>query len=259
MVWVGFSPVGLVGCVLLCAGGHSIFQPAPRQTVDGVGVEDKILVVGGDDVRLAVNSELRLRSPHGVAVEEDEVVLAGAPALFGPALTVGGSVPGRLMYANPLRACNPLTNEAPADGPPVILVAERGTCLFSQKAVFAQQWGAAGLVLINRIGADDDEVFTMVSNPGDPGPVKIPMLMLSRAEGRRLDQHMRLGTARIEAVLTATPPSDETRGDFAVMLEGKRVSNILPWLGDDQGAESTEEIGGGNQGEAAAVGMGHQD
>ena len=52
---------------------------------------------------------------------------------------------GRAVVANPLHGCTPLENEKKVAGR--LLVAERGACMFIEKALQAQAAGAVGLVI----------------------------------------------------------------------------------------------------------------
>jgi PKD repeat protein len=106
-------------------------------------------------------------------------------ASFGARLTQTG-VSGPLVAATdpadaagPLTtdACSPLTNASEVAGK--IALVDRGTCLFTQKALNVQAAGAIGVVIANNTSG----VFAM--GPKDP-TVTIPAVMVSQSNGALL-------------------------------------------------------------------------
>ncbi len=114
---------------------------------------------------------------------------AWAPADFGPQTF---NVVGQVALANdgsaaPTLACNALTNNVAGK----IVLADRGTCNFSAKALNAQNAGAIGLIIANNV-------------PGAPfamngtGTLNLPVMMASQADGATFKQLL------LEGALTAT-------------------------------------------------------
>ena len=94
-----------------------------------------------------------------------------ATASFGPKDTL---ITDTLVLADPVLACEPLTNAADITGQ--IAMIDRGTCTFVQKVLQAQNAGAVAAIICNN---QTNGVFAMGGN--DPNIV-IPSVMLSKTD-----------------------------------------------------------------------------
>jgi hypothetical protein len=99
-------------------------------------------------------------------------------ASFGPALTGGGGTTGQLVVADDgvgatADACEPLTNNAHGK----IVLADRGACTFTTKALNAQAAGAKGLVVANSLPKG------LAPMGGSDPNVHIPSVGISQADG----------------------------------------------------------------------------
>jgi len=99
-------------------------------------------------------------------------------ASFGAALTGGGGTTGQLVVADdgvgaPADACEPLVNDALDK----IVLADRGVCTFTAKAINAQNAGAKGLIVANSL-----PVGLAPMGGADPNVV-IPAVGITQADG----------------------------------------------------------------------------
>ncbi len=102
-------------------------------------------------------------------------------ASFGPATF---DVTGAAALADPIQACDPLTNPGAVAGK--IAVVDRGTCNFSIKVYNAQQAGAIGVLVVNNAAGAP---FGMA--PGDfATDVTIPSMMSSQADGTAIKNEL---------------------------------------------------------------------
>ncbi len=123
----------------------------------------------------------------------------------GPALSVGAAdfgpqsfqTTGALVLADdgtgPF-ACNPLVDAAAVSG--AVALVERGNCTFKQKAIYAQEAGAIGVVLFDDVAGEAPPALG--TDPTLTTVVTIPMLSVSQADG-----------ATLEAGITTAPPGGE--------------------------------------------------
>lgn len=110
-------------------------------------------------------------------------------ATFGPAITVPITSDIVLVddgTAPATDACDPIINGNAIDGK--IVVIDRGTCTFVSKVQAAEAVGALAVIVINNTGAAP---FAM---PG-AGPVTIPSVMISKADGDLLKAQIAAGHA----------------------------------------------------------------
>lgn len=98
-----------------------------------------------------------------------------------------------LVMAQPNLACSELTNGAEIAGK--ICVIDRGTCLFADKSLAAENAGAIGVIILNH----NDQ-----SNRGGPpfqmggtGSVTIPVVMLGYTDGVLIKEAMASGTVNV--------------------------------------------------------------
>ena len=113
-------------------------------------------------------------------------------ATFGPGLSET-EVRGMLVSTEPALACGPLDNPEALAGNIALL--DRGTCLFGEKVMHAQEAGAIAAVVVNNVAGDPQGM----SGGGDD--VTIPSVMVSEESGRLFREAME--TAAVEAGLSS--------------------------------------------------------
>lgn len=156
---------------------------------------------------------VRIESPADLAAAHQ----AGG-ANFGPALVAPG-VTAEAVRAEPLDACTPLTNAAPAIDGKVVLVERSAACSYVTQVRNAQNAGNTGaraVVIVN-----DRPGLEGVFNDGSGGDITIPPLMVRRTAGQRI-----LDALPGNVVLTLTPTVLEDM--FAIFSSrGPRLGDLL--------------------------------
>lgn len=118
---------------------------------------------------------LQINSPAAVA--GDLGMVEGA---FTPTLASVGPVTSQLAATDPIDACGTLRNTAQLNGK--IALIDRGTCFFVDKIRAAQQAGAIGILMVNNV---DGPPISM-GGTGDASDIRIPGVMITKADGARL-------------------------------------------------------------------------
>ncbi|CAM2066285.1 M4 family metallopeptidase [Sulfidibacter corallicola] len=164
------------------------------ELVDLLNLRDQ---VGTQQVRVDGGiSTFRPAGPEVVVNANDGStnVLLASGATFGVPVTQQGLssmvVPVASGGDAPLEGCSELVNAAEVAGR--IGLVDRGSCFFVDKARFAEQAGAIGLIVINQEG---DELLTMAGAEDAP-VIGIPAVMIGRTNG----QALRAALARNEVV-----------------------------------------------------------
>ncbi|XP_078082745.1 ER degradation-enhancing alpha-mannosidase-like protein 3 isoform X2 [Mustelus asterias] len=114
-----------------------------------------------------------------------QVVLAAGPAHFGMDLNKQEhGVKGTLTKAIPYTACLDVANSDEVHGK--IVLAQRGDCMFANKARNLQKVGAIGAVIIDNVegsSSDSSPVFQMAGDGENASDITIPLLFLFHKEG----------------------------------------------------------------------------
>ena len=128
--------------------------------------------------------------------------------------------------------------EPPANASGKIVVADRGTCTFVQKAQNAQAAGAVGLIIANNTYGGAFAVS------GSSGAITIPVLSVSRNDGTALKQQLAAGVAAGVMERIAVVDRDGTIDNTIVAHEwGHYISNRL--IGDGNGLSNNQGVGMG--------------
>ncbi len=156
---------------------------------------------------------VRIESPPDLAAAHQ----AGG-ANFGPPLVDPG-ITGEAVRAEPLDACAPLTNPAPAIDGKVVLVERSDSCTYVTQVRNAQNAGVSGasaVVIVN-----DRPGLEGVFNDGTGGDITIPPLMVRQLAGQKILQAL-----PGNVVLTLTPTVLEDM--FAIFSSrGPRLGDLL--------------------------------
>uniref|UniRef100_A0A914CHU7 PA domain-containing protein n=2 Tax=Acrobeloides nanus TaxID=290746 RepID=A0A914CHU7_9BILA len=121
-----------------------------------------------------------------------------SPAQFGMDLN-NTQVEGELVQAQPYQSCSTLENTHETSGR--IVVVQRGNCMFQDKARFAQNAGAIGVIVADhQIGSsvDHSPVFAMSADNNIPDDIEIPVMFLFHKESQKLlNQKMKFPTMKV--------------------------------------------------------------
>jgi len=90
-------------------------------------------------------------------------------------------IAGVVIIAEPADACGPLTNAQELSG--AVLLVDRGSCSFMEKALNVERAGALGVIVIDNV--DSEAAFAMGSDE-QPHGVKILTMMVSKHVGQDL-------------------------------------------------------------------------
>jgi MYXO-CTERM domain-containing protein len=154
-------------------------------------------------------------------------------ATFGPTqydVTAAG------IRSQPTDACSPLTNAADLVGKVVVI--DRGTCTFVQKAKAAQNAGAVAVIIAN------NQSGGAIQLPGTDATIVIPTVSVSQTSGNTLKGAIGQGPVTLRVFRQANPDRDGTLDNQIVAHEwGHYISNRL--IGDANGLNNTQGWGMG--------------
>ena len=154
-------------------GMFTIGSPATAKNILCVGAQQSTR----ESMMLTETGSLFLTlSSTSVGVEDMETLAKWAS--FGPK----GDISGTLVLGSPLDACGPITGNVQGK----IVLVQRGTCLFTDKAQKLQRAGAAGMLCF------DNTYAPTVLMGGDGAGVRIPCLSISRHDGEVLREMLRV-------------------------------------------------------------------
>ncbi|GMT05600.1 hypothetical protein PENTCL1PPCAC_27774 [Pristionchus entomophagus] len=137
-------------------------------------------------------------------------ILTGSLALYGSKLRT--QVRGRLTLAEPLRACEKLTN--PDEVRDSIAIVERSDCMFIEKTRAIQAAGGIGVIVIDHkkdTSWSTSQSFSMSGDAKSDEDIPIPTMFLFRKEGeyllkevasrvlKKLDTRVSIGKQTIDA------------------------------------------------------------
>ncbi len=153
-------------------------------------------------------------------------------------------VQAQVVIALPLLACDPLSNASALNGKLALI--DRGTCFFSDKVRHAQAAGAIGVVMVNNV----DGPPIIMSGTGDTSDIKIPGVMISKADGDRLRAQVPNG---LELTLSADvtfvhPELADTVEEASSRGPAWRRSHLKPDLAAPGAAIFSTRAGSGSEG-----------
>ncbi|MBC8245803.1 MAG: S8 family serine peptidase, partial [Verrucomicrobia bacterium] len=161
-----------LGCVVVRAAGNSGNNFYSLMAYD----DSEITVANSMDDGIENNS---------IEVTDPPVVRAfyeAVEAAFTKKLVDAGEIAGRVVYADPPRACEDLNNADALNGN--IALIDRGVCFFLDKIQRAKEAGAVAVLVVNNEGGPPIAMGT----PG--GTVDIPAMMISLRDGKELKKYL---------------------------------------------------------------------
>jgi subtilisin family serine protease len=179
-----------LGCVVVCSAGNdgNIFFAVGAPGVAGGAIS----VANSTDK--GQGQALEVLSPPAVAGKYYFV-----EGTITTPLTNSGPVVGKLVYIQPGLGCDPPVNAEMLKGN--IALIDRGTCLFSEKILRAQEAGAIGVVMVNNLES------APIPMGGEAKGITIPGGMISKADGTLLKAWLdETITVRLDAQITVERP-----------------------------------------------------
>ena len=164
-----------LGCVVVRAAGNSANNFYALMSYD----DSEITVANSMDDGIENNS-IEVTDPPVVRDYYEAV-----EAAFTKKLKDAGEIAGRVVFADPPRACEDLKNADALEGN--IAMINRGVCFFLDKIQRAKEAGAVAVLVVNNEGGPPIAMGT----PG--GTVDIPAMMISLRDGKKLKKHLEAG------------------------------------------------------------------
>ncbi|XP_020571384.1 signal peptide peptidase-like 2 [Phalaenopsis equestris] len=196
--------------MILCGARLATLRPSPLFLSAVVlflcflGSSDVLLAAATDDAphddgpshkSPACNNRFQLVKIRNWLNGIESTNIVGLTARFGSSLPRHSAEAHQwpIALANPFNCCANLTPKLSNS----IVLATRGDCTFTAKAIFAQTGGATGLLVIN----DDEELYKMVCSDNDTSiAITIPVVMIPKSAGDRLSDLLANG-GRVEVLL----------------------------------------------------------
>ncbi|XP_046676855.1 ER degradation-enhancing alpha-mannosidase-like protein 3 [Homalodisca vitripennis] len=154
----------------------------------------------------------------------ETVTLSAGPAHFGKQLTSSDQISGKVGVANPLRACQPLTNAEWLQGR--IAIVERGDCMFIEKARKLQQAGAVGSIVVDNAPGSAATTSPMFAMSGDgTDDVDIPVVFLFSLDAWQLLQALAQDPTMV-VTLSGNPSEEVEQSNNSVESEDEALLKI---------------------------------
>lgn len=150
-------------------GGNAVFK------IDSPAVAPAAIAVANSYDAGYSTGAVRVEEPGGVSG-----LIAAVEANFTPALIGLGEIRARVVLAQPALACEPIQNAGALAGR--IAMVDRGVCFFVDKVKTLQSAGAVGVIVVNNVDGPPEGMAGI----GDISTIRIPAMMISKAEGDRL-------------------------------------------------------------------------
>jgi hypothetical protein len=202
--------------------------------------------LGGDDIT-AVCTAAVVSDPKELDDEGDKGLVENLDvecllAQFGPQKVAAGNI----VFADPSDGCE---IEKQTVGKSLIansiLLVDRGTCSFAQKALQAQKAGAAAVIVSN---TDDKELFFMADPTGEGKGLTIPTALISKSASLKLREAASKFTGtnslleRVEFEIKTkngshqqTRLNAETADDLMDFILGSAADTVLVGFANDKG------------------------
>jgi subtilisin family serine protease len=164
-----------IGCAVVVAAGNSgnLFY-----TISTPGVAERAISVGSSVGAGLAQSAIEVLSPSAI-----RGLFESVEGSFTVPLSVTGPLTNTVVYAQPVKACDDLTNAAQLKGK--IALIDRGTCFFTEKIKRAQDAGAVAVIMVNNVAGPP------IVMGGTDDTIAIPGVMISQADGDILKSSLR--------------------------------------------------------------------
>ena len=164
-----------LGCVVVRAAGNS-----GNNFYSLNSYEDSEITVANSMDDGIENNSIEVTDPPVVRDYYEAV-----EASFTKELKIAGEIAGRVVYADPPRACEDLKNADAIEGN--IAMIDRGVCFFVDKIQRAMDAGAVAVIVVNSEGGPPIAMGT------SGGKVDIPAMMISLRTGKELKEQLAAG------------------------------------------------------------------
>lgn len=182
------------------SGERTVTSPGTCKNCITVGATDSVFSSAVQGLTEFTTFDMRVRSAAGAP--GSELQFRAMVASFGSSPEKLGDEEYALSVAEPPEACTPLTNEDSIQGTIVVII--RGTCLFADKASYAERAGAAAVLVY------DNEAGSYFTPDADDGTaVNLPVMGVPRRIGAQLVTAMQAGMMLYATLSPSTPPANE--------------------------------------------------
>jgi subtilisin family serine protease len=170
-----------LGCVVVISAGNA---GNTHYVLGSPGASARAITVANTFDDGSTSSTITVTAP--VEVVGDYSAVEGA---FTFRIAEAGTISAQVVQSLPLNACldgdNGLISNGPALSGKIALI-DRGTCFFVNKVRAAQEAGAVAVIMVNNV---DGFPFPM-GGTGDTSDIRIPGVMISRADGAVLRRRL---------------------------------------------------------------------
>ncbi len=194
----GINRLVALGCVVVVAAGNA---GNTSYALGAPGSFPKTVTVANTYDDGAISSTFSITAPVRLAGE-----YAMVEGVFTRPIAQGGILSAQLVQALPYSGCQDgnnglITNRTALKGK--IALMNRGTCFFVQKIREAQAAGAVAVVMVNNV----DGFPIPMGGSGDTSDIKIPGVMISKANGNLIVRHLTAGViVRLEPKAASVRP-----------------------------------------------------
>ncbi len=161
-----------LGCIVVVAAGNDGNVVA---NMSSPAVAARAIAVANSVDNGSASLQVRVNAPVSVAG-----LYSAVEGAFTVPLADIAAVTAQVVQVLPTQACEELSNGAALKGK--IAMIERGVCFFTDKIRKAQAAGVVGVIMVNNVDGDP----IPMGGSGDTDDIKIPGIMISKAEGARL-------------------------------------------------------------------------
>ncbi len=186
-----------LGCIVVVAAGNDGNVVA---NMGSPAVAARAIAVANSLDNGSVSLQFRVNAPTSVAG-----LYSAVEGAFTVPLADIAPVTAQVVQTLPTQACEVLNNGAALKGK--IAMIERGICFFTDKIRKAQAAGAVGVIMVNNVDGDP----IPMGGSGTTDDIKIPGIMISKADGARLAAELANGvyaTLSADAVVSHPERAD---------------------------------------------------
>ncbi|VVC41997.1 Hypothetical protein CINCED_3A009453 [Cinara cedri] len=204
---------------------NSSHGSGPDDQIDGNQFLTELNIIMKD-----VTQKEKINSAKSVSFENQDgqtISLYAGAANFGLPLNLGLKVMTRIVFANPVKGCETLSNPSVVKGK--IVLVERGDCMFIEKARKLQEAGAVGGIVIDN-ATDSSVITSRAFSMSDDGvdDVNIPLVFLFASEARPL---LDMLTINPDLLVTISELPKETETEIeSVEDAGNMINNSIDKL-----------------------------